>query len=132
VLHAVRENEARAISMGYEVQKHKLTLFVLSAVLSGLAGGMKAIVFQLASLTDVFWTMSGEVVLMTLIGGVATFFGPLVGAALIVALQNYLADFGSWVTITQGAIFVACVLLFRKGIVGLAIERWTKRSSTAS
>ncbi len=128
VLHAIRENEARAISMGYEVQMHKLILFVLSAVLSGMAGGMKAIVFQLASLTDVFWTMSGEVVLMTLIGGVATFFGPLVGASVVVALQNYLADFGSWVTVTQGAIFVACVLLFRKGIVGLVIDRWTKRA----
>ena len=101
-------------------------VFVLSATFAGLAGATKAIVFQLASLTDVNWTMSGEVVLMTLIGGPGTVFGPLVGATVIVTLQNYLASFGAWVTVVQGAIFVVCVLLFREGIVGV-IGRWLKR-----
>ena len=118
VLKAIRENEPRAISLGYRPEHYKLVVFVLSATLSGLAGGTKAIVFQLASLTDVHWTMSGEVVLMTLLGGLGTVFGPVVGALVVVALENYLAQFGAWVTIVQGAIFVICVLTFRRGIVG--------------
>ena len=119
VLKAIRENEPRAISLGYRVNRYKLAVFVLSAALAGLAGSTKAIVFQLASLTDVHWTMSGEVVLMTLLGGMGTVFGPIVGAAVIVTMQNYLATFGAWVTIIQGVIFVICVLLFREGIVGV-------------
>jgi branched-chain amino acid transport system permease protein len=118
VLKAIRENEQRAISLGYKTDRYKLVAFVLSATLSGLAGALKALVFQLASLTDVHWTMSGQVVLMTLVGGLGTIFGPLVGAFLIVAMQNYLASFGQWVLIIQGAIFVVCVLVFRRGIVG--------------
>jgi branched-chain amino acid transport system permease protein len=118
VLKAIRENETRAISLGYKTERYKLIAFVLSATLAGLAGSIKAIVFQLASLTDVHWTMSGEVVLMTLVGGLGTVFGPVVGAFVIVAMQTYLADFGQWVTVIQGSIFVACVLLFRRGIVG--------------
>ncbi len=118
VLKAIRENEPRAISLGYRPEHYKLIVFVLSATLSGLAGGTKAIVFQLASLTDVHWTMSGEVVLMTLLGGLGTVFGPVVGALVVVALENYLSRFGAWVTIVQGAIFVICVLTFRRGIIG--------------
>ena len=118
VLKAIRENEPRAISLGYNVHQYKLIAFVLSAALSGLAGGTKAIVFQLASLTDVHWTMSGEVVLMTLLGGMGTVFGPIVGAFIVIAMQNYLAQLGSWVTIAQGVVFVICVLAFRRGIVG--------------
>jgi len=127
VLKAIRENEPRAISLGYRVNRYKLAVFVLSATLAGLAGSTKAIVFQLASLTDVHWTMSGEVVLMTLIGGMGTVFGPAVGAAVIITMQNHLATFGAWLTIIQGVIFVVSVLLFREGVVGL-IGRWTKRS----
>ena len=118
VLKAVRENEPRAISLGYKPAQYKLLAFVLSATLSGLAGGVKALVFQLASLTDVHWTMSGEVVLMTLLGGLGTVFGPVVGALVLVTLEHYLAQLGAWVTIVQGAIFVVCVLTFRRGIVG--------------
>jgi branched-chain amino acid transport system permease protein len=118
VLKAIRENEPRAISLGYKTDRYKLIAFVLSATLAGLAGSTKAIVFQLASLTDVHWTMSGEVVLMTLVGGLGTVFGPVVGAFIIVAMQTYLAEFGQWVTVIQGTIFIACVLLFRRGIVG--------------
>src|SRR5215813_8883439 len=118
VLKAIRENEARAISLGYRTDRYKLLAFVLSASLAGLAGATKAIVFQLASLTDVHWTMSGEVVLMTLVGGLGTVFGPVVGAVIIVGMQNYLASFGEWVTVTQGVIFVFCVLLFRRGVIG--------------
>jgi branched-chain amino acid transport system permease protein len=118
VLKAIRENEARAISLGYAVDRFKLIAFVLSAALAGLAGATKAIVFQLASLTDVTWQMSGEVVLMTLVGGMGTVFGPIVGAGIIVAMQNYLSGFGEWVLVIQGAIFVITVLLFRRGIVG--------------
>jgi branched-chain amino acid transport system permease protein len=118
VLKAIRENEARAVSLGYKVDHYKLIAFVLSAALSGLAGGTKAIVFQLASLTDVHWTMSGEVVLMTLLGGLGTVLGPVAGAAIIIALQNYLAQLGGWVTVVQGVIFVVCVLTFRSGIIG--------------
>ncbi|HWK86940.1 MAG TPA: branched-chain amino acid ABC transporter permease [Xanthobacteraceae bacterium] len=118
VLKAIRENEPRAISLGYKTERYKLLAFVLSASLAGLAGALKAVVFQLASLTDVHWTMSGEVVLMTLVGGLGTVFGPVVGAFVIVAMQSYLAGFGQWVTVIQGVIFVACVLLFRRGIIG--------------
>ncbi len=118
VLKAIRENEQRAISLGYRTDRYKLVAFVLSATLAGLAGSLKALVFQLASLTDVHWTMSGEVILMTLVGGLGTIFGPAVGAFIIVAMENYLAPFGQWVLVIQGVIFVACVLTFRRGIVG--------------
>ncbi len=118
ILKAIRENEPRAISLGYRTERYKLAAFVMSAALTGLAGGLKAIVAQNASLTDVHWAMSGEVVLMTLVGGLGTIFGPVVGAVTIVAMQNYLAGLGSWVTVIQGAIFVICVLTFRRGIVG--------------
>jgi branched-chain amino acid transport system permease protein len=118
VLKAIRENELRAVSLGYRAEHYKLLAFVLSATLTGLAGATKAIVFQLATLTDVHWTMSGEVVLMTLLGGLGTIFGPVVGAFLVITLQNYLAQLGAWVTIVQGIIFVICVLAFRRGIVG--------------
>jgi branched-chain amino acid transport system permease protein len=118
VLKAIRENEARAISLGYSVDRYKLVAFVLSAGLAGLAGGTKAIVFQLASLTDVHWSMSGEVVLMTLLGGIGTVFGPIVGAVLVDTIENFFAQTGAWVTIITGAIFVVCVLAFRRGIVG--------------
>jgi branched-chain amino acid transport system permease protein len=126
VLKAIRENEPRAISLGYDADRFKLIAFVLSATLSGLAGATKAIVFQLASLTDVHWTMSGEVVLMVLLGGMGTIFGPVVGAFVIIALENYLADFGQWVTIVTGTIFVVCVLAFRRGIVG-ELGAWRAR-----
>ena len=118
VLKAIRENEPRALSLGYGADQYKLIAFVLSAALSGLAGSTKAIVFQLASLTDVHWTMSGEVVLMTLLGGLGTVFGPVVGAVIVIALETYLAQLGAWVTVVQGSIFVLCVLAFRRGIVG--------------
>jgi branched-chain amino acid transport system permease protein len=118
VLKAVRENEPRALSLGYQADRYKLIAFVLSAGLSGLAGGTKAIVFQLASLTDVHWTMSGEVVLMTLLGGLGTVFGPVVGAVIVIGLETYLAQLGAWVTVVQGIIFVLCVLAFRRGVVG--------------
>jgi branched-chain amino acid transport system permease protein len=118
VLKAIRENEPRAVSLGYKAEHYKLMAFVLSAALSGLAGGTKALVFQLASLTDANWPMSGEVVLMTLLGGLGTVFGPVVGAFTVVAMQNYLAQYGAWVTVVQGVIFVICVLLFRRGIIG--------------
>jgi branched-chain amino acid transport system permease protein len=118
VLKAVRENEPRALSLGYQADRYKLIAFVLSAALSGLAGGTKAIVFQLASLTDVHWTMSGEVVLMTLLGGLGTVFGPVVGAVIVIELETYLAQLGAWVTVVQGIIFVLCVLAFRRGVVG--------------
>ena len=118
VLKAIRENESRAVSLGYRAEHYKLIAFVLSATLSGLAGATKALVFQLASLTDVHWTMSGEVVLMTLLGGLGTVFGPVVGAFIMIGLENYLATLGAWVTIVQGAIFVVCVLVFRRGVVG--------------
>jgi branched-chain amino acid transport system permease protein len=127
ILKAIRENEPRAISLGYKTDRYKLAAFVLSATLVGLAGATKAIVAQNASLTDVHWTMSGEVVLMTLVGGLGTIFGPVVGAFVIVAMQNYLAGFGQWVTVIQGVIFVACVLAFRRGIVG-EIAHFFKRS----
>ena len=118
VLKAIRENEPRAISLGYDVDRFKLMSFVISATLAGLAGSMKSLVFQLATLTDVHWHMSGEVVLMTLLGGMGTILGPVVGAGIVVGLQNYLANIGSWSTIATGFIFVICVLAFRRGVVG--------------
>jgi len=132
VLKAIRENEPRAISLGYDTDRYKLLAFVISATLAGLAGATKALVFQLASLTDVHWTMSGEVVLMTLLGGLGTLFGPVVGAAIIITMQNYLAQLGAWVTIVQGAIFVVCVLAFRKGIVGEVIAWRDRRRARAT
>ncbi len=127
VLKAIRENEQRAISLGYDAEKYKLLAFVLSAALSGLAGSVKAIVFQLASLTDAHWSMSGEVVLMVLLGGMGTIFGPVVGAFAIIGLENYLASFGQWVTVMTGAIFIVCVLAFRRGIVGEFAAWWARR-----
>ncbi|EEY05507.1 inner-membrane translocator [Brucella pinnipedialis M163/99/10] len=118
ILKSVRENENRAISLGFSVNHYKLAAFVMSAGLAGLAGGMKALVFQFATLTDVSWQMSGEVILMTLLGGIGTLIGPIVGAAFVVALQNWLATSDFPVTIVTGLIFMACVLLFRKGIIG--------------
>jgi branched-chain amino acid transport system permease protein len=118
VLKAIRENEPRATSLGYRTDDYKLMAFILSAALSGAAGGTKALVFGIATLVDVNWPMSGEVVLMTLVGGLGTLFGPVIGAAVIVTMQNYLAGFGAWVTVIQGVIFVACVLAFRRGILG--------------
>jgi len=120
VLKAIRENEPRAVSLGYNVDAYKLVAFVLSAGLAGLAGSTKTVVFQLASLTDAHWHMSGEVILMTLLGGVGTLFGPVVGAGLVVSLQTQLAQspLGNWVSVILGLIFVICVLSFRSGIVG--------------
>jgi branched-chain amino acid transport system permease protein len=119
ILKAIRENERRAVSLGYRVARYKLGAFVMSAALAGMAGGTKAIVFQFATLTDVQWQMSGEVILMSLLGGVGTFFGPVFGAAFVVGLQDLLADkVGDLVTVIIGAIFVVCVLAFRKGVVG--------------
>ncbi len=126
VLKAIRDNEPRAVSLGYEVDRYKLIAFIVSASLSGLAGSLKCLVFQLASLADVHWHASGEVVLMTLLGGVGTLFGPAIGAVLVVAIQNYLAEAGSWVTIIQGAIFVVCVLAFRSGMIGVLVP-WLKK-----
>jgi branched-chain amino acid transport system permease protein len=123
VLKAIRENETRAISLGYKTDRYKLVAFILSATLAGAAGATKAIVLQLASLTDVNWPMSGEVVLMTLVGGLGTIFGPVAGAFVILVMQFKLAPIGEWVLVIQGAIFVACVLLFRRGIVGELAQR---------
>jgi branched-chain amino acid transport system permease protein len=127
VLKAIRENEPRAISLGYKVDRFKLMAFVISAAMAGLAGATKSLVFQLASLTDVSWHTSGEVVLMTLLGGVGTVLGPLVGAFTVVTLQFKLSTVGSWITVIIGGIFVVCVLVFRRGIVG-ELARWLKRS----
>lgn len=118
VLKAIRENEPRATSLGYRTDDYKLIAFVLSCFIAGIAGGTKSLVFGIATLTDVNYGMSGEVVLMTLLGGLGTIFGPVAGAAVIVGLENYLAQFGAWVTVTQGAIFIVCVLAFRRGIIG--------------
>jgi branched-chain amino acid transport system permease protein len=131
VLKAIRENEPRAISLGYKTDHYKLMAFVLSAALSGLAGATKSLVFQLASLTDVYWTMSGEVVLMTLVGGLGTVFGPVVGAFVVITMENYLARYGSWVTVIQGAVFVLCVLAFRRGIVGEIVAFVQRRTVRA-
>ena len=129
VLKAIRENEPRAISLGYDADRYKLLAFILSATLAGLAGATKSIVFQLASLTDVHWTMSGEVVLMTLLGGMGTIFGPVVGAFIIIGIESYLSDFGEWVTVITGLIFVVCVLAFRRGIVGEIAAWWARRGN---
>jgi branched-chain amino acid transport system permease protein len=118
VLKAIRENEPRAVSLGYKTDRYKLLAFILSAALAGLAGSTKSLVVQLASLTDVEWQMSGEVVLMTLWGGLGTVFGPVVGAFIYVTMEDRLATLGSWVTVIQGGIFVVCVLIFRRGVVG--------------
>ena len=118
VLKAIRENEARATSLGYNTNRYKLMAFVLSAALSGVAGATNALVFQLAALNSVHWSMSGEVVLMNLVGGLGTIFGPVAGAFVVLAMENYLSTLGFWVTITQGFIFVVCVLAFRRGIIG--------------
>ncbi|HEY0856890.1 MAG TPA: branched-chain amino acid ABC transporter permease [Albitalea sp.] len=132
VLKAIRENEPRAVSLGYDVDRYKLLAFVLSTSLAGLAGGLKTLVVGFATLSDVHWTMSGEVVLMTLLGGVGTFAGPAIGAVLIIGLQDYLADrVGSWVTVIIGVIFVVCVLAFRRGIVGELIAWRERRASRA-
>lgn len=127
ILKSIRENEPRAISLGYKAEQYKLVAFILSGTIAGLAGAMKVFVAQNASLTDVHWSMSGEIVLMTLVGGLGTIFGPVVGAFVIIAMEQYLAGFGQWVTVIQGVIFVACVLLFRRGLVG-EIAHLLKRS----
>ena len=118
VLKSIRENEQRAISLGYKTDQYKLLAYILSGTLGGLAGALKVFVAQNASLTDVHWSMSGEIVLMTLVGGLGTIFGPVVGAFVIIAMEQYLAGFGQWVTVIQGVIFVICVLAFRRGIIG--------------
>jgi branched-chain amino acid transport system permease protein len=118
ILKSIRENEQRAISLGYSVARYKLGAFVMSAALAGLAGALKSIVFQFATLTDVAWQMSGEVILMTLLGGIGTLIGPLFGAGLVVALENYLATSQFPVTIITGVVFMVCVLLFRRGVIG--------------
>lgn len=127
VLKAIRENEPRAVSLGYKTDQYKLLAYILSGTLAGLAGALKVFVAQNASLTDVHWTMSGEIVLMTLVGGLGTVFGPVVGAFVIIAMQQYLAGFGQWVTVIQGVIFVICVLTFRRGVIG-EIAHYFKRS----
>ena len=126
ILKAIREHPDRATSLGYDTDTFKLLAFVISGALAGTAGATKSLVFQLASLTDVHWSMSGEVVLMTLVGGMGTLFGPLIGAAVIISMENYLAHLGAWVTIIQGVIFVICVLAFRRGIIG-EIANWIKK-----
>jgi branched-chain amino acid transport system permease protein len=128
ILRSIRENERRAISLGYSVANYKLAAFVMSAALAGLAGGLKAIVFQFATLTDVAWQMSGEVILMTLLGGIGTMIGPAIGAGLVIALQNMLATSEFPVTIATGLIFMVCVLVFRRGIVGEIYARLTGRA----
>jgi branched-chain amino acid transport system permease protein len=127
VLKAIREHEPRSTSLGYDADRYKLLAFVLSATLAGLAGATKALVFQLASLTDVHWTTSGEVILMTLLGGLGTVFGPVVGAFIVVGMENYLAQLGAWVTVAQGTVFVICVLAFRSGVIG-ELSRVLKKS----
>lgn len=128
ILMAIRDNEPRAISLGYDVDRYKLTAFIISAALAGLAGGVKSLVFQLASLTDITWQMSGEVVLITLLGGIGTLLGPVVGAIVVISLENYLATIDFPVPVLIGAIFVVCVLLFRRGIVG-EIRHWAEKRS---
>src|ERR1700727_75879 len=127
VLKAIRENEPRAISLGYKTDQYKLLAYILSGTLAGFAGALKVFVAQNASLTDVHWSMSGEIVLMTLVGGLGTVFGPVVGAFVIIAMQQYLAGFGQWVTVIQGVIFVVCVLTFRRGVIG-EIAHFCRRS----
>jgi branched-chain amino acid transport system permease protein len=131
VLKAIRENEPRAVSLGYDVDRYKLLAFVLSTALAGLAGALKTLVLGFATLSDVHWSLSGEVVLMTLLGGMGTFAGPVLGAFTIIGLQNYLADrVGSWVTVIIGVIFVVCVIAFRKGFVG-ELRAWRQRRRRA-
>jgi branched-chain amino acid transport system permease protein len=136
VLRAIRENEARAMSLGYQVNRYKLLAFVLSAALSGLAGSTKALAFQVATLGDVHWHASGEVILMTLLGGVGTLLGPVVGATVVVALQKYLSGAGAWSTVVMGCVFMVCVLMFRRGIVGevaaAVSNRFARRGDSAS
>jgi branched-chain amino acid transport system permease protein len=132
VIKAIRENEPRALSLGYHADHYKLVVFILSAALSGLAGSVKSLVFQLATLTDVEWPISGWVVLMTLVGGLGTVLGPVVGAFFLVAMQHYLAQLGSWVTVVQGIIFVFCVLVFRRGIVGVIASYAAARRAAAT
>src|SRR6201990_3630558 len=127
VLKSIRENEQRAISLGYKTDQYKLLAFILSGTIAGFAGSLKVFVAQNASLTDVHWSMSGEIVLMTLVGGLGTVFGPVVGAFVIIAMQQYLAGFGQWVTVIQGVIFVVCVLTFRRGVIG-EIAHYFRRS----
>ena len=131
VLKAIRDNEQRAVSLGYEADRYKLLAFVLSAALSGLAGATKAMVLQFATLTDVSAGQSGEVVLMALVGGLGTITGPIVGAFTIVTMQNYLAGFGEFVLVFQGAIFVVIVMAFRKGLVGEIGAWWQSRRRKA-
>jgi branched-chain amino acid transport system permease protein len=131
VLRAIRDNEARAVSLGYEVGRYKLLAFVLSATLAGIAGGTKALVFQFAALTDIQWQMSGEAILMTLAGGVGTFVGPVLGAALLLSVENYLGSYDIPVGIATGAIFIACVIFFRGGIVGEVAARIAARRRPA-
>ncbi|WP_318012730.1 branched-chain amino acid ABC transporter permease [Mesorhizobium sp. BR1-1-2] len=119
VVRAIRENEDRAVSLGYRVNHYKILLFTLSAALSGLAGSLKSVVFQVVSLVDVVGTTSAEVVMMTLVGGIGTMFGPIIGATVVTTMEYYLAPFGAWVTIIQGMIFVVCVMSFREGIIGI-------------
>jgi len=148
VLKAIKENEPRAISLGYDVDRYKLLAFVLSAALTGLAGSTKALVLGFETLTDVHWSMSGLVVLMTLVGGLGTIIGPIVGAVIIIMLENKLGDIGNWlanvthiewfntlgdsVTIVTGFIFIVCVLAFRRGIVGEILNLFGKRSASTS
>ena len=126
ILRAIRDNEPRAISLGYRTSQYKLLAFVIAAGLSGLAGATKTIVFQLASLADAHWSISGEVVLMTLLGGMGTVFGPIAGAALLISIESYLAQLSGWVIIVQGLIYIVCVLSFRRGLVG-ELGRWVQR-----
>lgn len=133
VLKMIRENEPRAISLGYQVDRFKLMAFVLSAALAGLAGSLKTLVMGFATLSDVHWSMSGEVILMSLLGGVGTFFGPVLGAGTVIALQDLLADkVGSWVTVIIGVIFVLCVLAFRKGLIGELHAYWERHRRAAA
>lgn len=127
ILKAIRENEPRAVSLGYRAERYKLLAFVLSAALAGLAGATKALVFQVASLIDVQWQMSGEVILMTLLGGMGTLLGPVIGSALVVTLESYLAESGLPVMVVIGSVFVVCVMLFRRGIVGELLYWWQQR-----
>jgi branched-chain amino acid transport system permease protein len=131
VLKAIRDNEQRAVSLGYEADRYKLLAFVLSAAIAGLAGATKAMVLQFATLTDVSAAMSGEVVLMALVGGLGTITGPIVGAFIIITMQNYLASFGEFVLVIQGAIFVVIVMAFRRGLVGEVVAFWKSRRKAA-
>ncbi|MFK4583742.1 branched-chain amino acid ABC transporter permease [Bradyrhizobium ottawaense] len=124
VLRAIKENETRALSLGYKTNRYKLIAFVLSASFAGMAGAVKAIVFHLASLADVHWSTSGEVVLMTIVGGIGTMFGPVLGAFVMVGMESYLAEYGQWVTMIQGCVFVVCVMAFRRGLVGELGRAW--------